>query len=180
MTLLIGGCPKRQSGTRLVYVPTPAAAPSARSAPDSGTLSIEEPAPPEPVVVQAPAPPVASQAPQTKTRSRSTGRAATSTEPPSEPPADEPTPIKPPALEPADGLREVGRRQKLEKTQRDLGVRVAQFENRSLSEPEVRTLTGARAFLAQSVHALNEGDLQRADNLAHKADLLITALEKGP
>lgn len=179
LALLIGGCPKRQSGPRLVYVPTPPAASPARPASGSGTLIIEEPVETQPPVTQAlPAPPPAQQPTQSKTRARSTGKAPASVEPSAETPADEP--LKPPALEPAESSGQASLRQKVEKTQGNLRLRVAQFENRSLSDAERRTLNEARSFLAQSVRALKEGDLQRADNLAHKSEVLVTALEKGP
>lgn len=55
---------------------------------------------------------------------------------------------------------------------------VAEFERGPLSDTERRTLDEAKAFLEQSRRALNDGDLRRADNLSHKAYLLITAFEQ--
>jgi hypothetical protein len=56
---------------------------------------------------------------------------------------------------------------------------IAQLEGRHPSGAEGQTLTEAKAFLDQSKSALKEGDLPRAEKLAEKARLLITALEKG-
>ena len=47
-----------------------------------------------------------------------------------------------------------------------------------LSPTERETLEGARGFLQQSLRALQESDLHRASNLAHKAYLLVEAIEQ--
>jgi hypothetical protein len=180
VALLFGGCAKRQSGLRLVYVAPPPAA-SAPSAPDSGTWVIEEPVPPEPEVakptseVAPPAPPPRAQKPR-----RPTAAEPSSTEPtpaPTEPSSDGPS-VGPPPLVPADGAGGADLRQKIETTQRSLSQRVTDFEHGPLSDTERRTLDQAKAFLEQSRRALNDGDLRRADNLAYKADLLIAAFEQ--
>ena len=173
IALLIGGCAKRQSATRLVYVAPPPAPQGGARAADSGTLVIEEPTVEEEPeadtqvneAVQPPQP-----AKSTSPRTRRTGAA--------QPPPPEPSIEPPPPLEPAKNPGQGGRQQ-LEKVQHDMGVSIEQFERSPLSEPERQTLAEARAFLDQSTRALKEGDLPRAEKLADKARLLITALEKG-
>jgi hypothetical protein len=174
LALLISGCAKRQTGTRLVYVASPPAATTAAPQ-DSGMLVIEEPAGPQLTVLQPrkdlkflntplPTPP--------------SPRKATSV---SSSPADsspEGSLVEPPPLEPANNPGQ-GSRQQLEKTQHDMGSSIEQIQRRQLSDPERQTLAEAKAFLDQSKAALNEGDPQRAEKLADKARLLITALEKG-
>ncbi len=178
MALLIGGCPKRQSGPRLVYVPAPPPATSAAPAPDSGTLVIEEPVPPETEEVKLPneAPPPTPPTPTRPPRAHRTGIPTEPTLP--EPGTDEPSSVEPPALEPARGAGQAGLRQRIETTQQGLASRLAQFERRPLSDAERRTLAEGRAFLDQSMSAMKEGDLQRAERLVYKADLLITAFEQ--
>jgi len=92
------------------------------------------------------------------------------------PVAEEPL-FEPPPLEPANNPGE-GRRQQLEKTQHDMGLSIEQFVHGPLSAPERRTLAEAQAFLDQSTRALKEGDLPRAEKLAEKARLLVSALER--
>jgi len=171
LALLMSGCAKRQGGARLVYVASPPAGTSAVPTEESGTLVIEEPATPEPE--QPPAalplptpPPKATQESKPRRPSAQTG--------PAEPVAEEP-PVEPPPLEPANSPGQ-GRRQQLEKTQRDVGLSIEQFQRSRLSNPERRTLAEAQAFLDQSTRALKEGDLPRAEKLAEKAGLLVTAL----
>jgi len=172
MALLIGGCPKRQSGPRLVYVAPPPAASSAGSAADSGTWVIEEPAPPEETIHTSEAPPPTPPPPLKSPKPRPSGVAA-------EPPTDreEPSSVGPPPLERADSAGGPDR-QTIDTTQKRLSQRIDEFEHGPLSDTELRTLGEVRAFLEQSKRALKDGDLRRADNLAHKADLLITALEQ--
>jgi hypothetical protein len=61
--------------------------------------------------------------------------------------------------------------------QENVRRRAAQVDRQSLAEPARKTLDDAQTFLAQSGQALEEGDLQRAANLANKASLLLSALE---
>jgi len=173
LALLMSGCAKRQSGARLVYVASPPAVTSAVPTQESGTLVIEEPATPEPEELPAAAPlpaPAPKAAPQSKPRRSSTQTGL------AEPVAEEP-PVELPPLEPAKSPGQ-GRRQQLEKTQRDMRSSIEQFERSRLSNPERRTLAEAQGFLDQSTRALKEGDLPRAEKLADKARLLITALEQ--
>jgi len=174
LALLISGCAKRQSGARLVYIASPPEANSAAPEPDSGTLVIEEPAKPqlEVLPLPEPRPPFPTNDYEQGKRRRPSGPPA-----PAEPAAEEP-PVEPPPLEPADKPGQ-DRRKQLEKTQQDMDVRIKQFVRSRLSGPERGTLDEARAFLNQSRAALNDGDVPRAEKLADKARLLITALEKG-
>jgi len=173
LALLMSGCAKRQSGARLVYVASPPAVTSAAPTQESGTLVIEEPATPEPEEPPAAAPlpaPEPKAPPQSKPRRSSTQTGL------AEPVAEEP-PVELPPLEPAKNPGQ-GRWQQLEKTQRDMRSSIEQFERSRLSNPERRTLAEAQGFLDQSTRALKEGDLPRAEKLAEKARLLITALEQ--
>jgi hypothetical protein len=64
------------------------------------------------------------------------------------------------------------------KLQQDVQQRIGHINAARLSRTERNTLVGARAFLQQSLRALQQSDLQRALNLAHKAYLLAEALEQ--
>jgi len=177
MAVLIGACAKRQTGPRLVYVASPPPATSAASAPESGTWVIEEPVPPEPETAK-PTSEAAPPAPLPPQRSQKPRRSGSAAEPDStEPALGEPS-VEPPPLEPADAAGGTDARRRIETTQKDLSRRVAEFKRTPLSEAEGRILDEAKAFLEQSRRALNEGDLQRADNLAHKAYLLVVAFEQ--
>ena len=62
--------------------------------------------------------------------------------------------------------------------QQQIQQRITLLSREWLSPAERQTLEGARGFLQQSVRALNESDLQRASNLAHKSLLLVEAIEQ--
>ena len=176
IALLIGGCAKRQSGTRLVYIASPPAPQGGAPAPDSGMLVIEEPAKPE---LQELEPRKDLELLNTPLSGGSSKRKATSASASSAESSSEETLVEPPPpLEPANSPGHGGRQQ-LEKVQHDMGASIEHFERSSLSGPEKQTLAEARAFLDQSTRALKDGDLPRAEKLAAKARLLITALEKG-
>jgi hypothetical protein len=174
LALLTSTCAHQQQGTRLVYLPSPPAATSAAPEPDSGTLVIEEPAKPEleelPFAKHAE---VLNVPPTTPLLPPKTTSASSS---PPDFSVEEPL-VKLPPLEPANNPGE-GRRQQLEKTQHDMGLSIERFGRAPLSNPERQTLGEAKAFLDQSKAALHEGDLPRAEKLAEKARLLITALEQ--
>jgi hypothetical protein len=96
---------------------------------------------------------------------------------------------KAPEQEPADvpaiesGLstgRATELRGQIVKLQNDIEERIVRLSRAWLSPAQRSTLEGARGFLQQSQRALRESDLQRASNLAHKADLLVTSLEQTP
>ena len=137
---------------------------------------IEEPAPPEPVEVAPPPAPT----PKPPRRRRRILR----TEPP--PPSIEvtpeatepPAPPEVPALETRESsTQETALRQQIQGMRGDIGRQISQLEKAQLSGPDRKTLEAARTFLAQSGSALEQGDLQRALNLARKASLLISALK---
>jgi len=62
--------------------------------------------------------------------------------------------------------------------QQQIEQRIARLSREWLSPTERETLEGARGFLQQSLRALQESDLQRASNLAHKSHLLVEAIEQ--
>lgn len=64
------------------------------------------------------------------------------------------------------------------KLQEAIEKRILLLSREWLSPSQRGTLEGARGFLQQSQKALHESDLQRAYNLAHKADLLVSSLEQ--
>ena len=173
----IGGCPKRQDlRSTVVYVPAPApAAAPAEAKPQ--VLVIEAPAPtPEPEET-APA-----QTPESAGRRRP--RAPAHGEAPAEPaPAANPdNPALPsapiPALEPRESsAQEAALRREIQRLHDDVRQRLARLSQARLESSDARTLEDARTFFAQSVRALEAGDLERALNLARKASLLVRALE---
>jgi outer membrane biosynthesis protein TonB len=146
-------------------------------------LVIEEPPPspaPEPIAVPAPAPatPVV-QTPKRRTRPRTEPH---DTEEQAEP-TDSLTPASPaevPSLEPqSDPRQDEGLRNQLQARENEIKRRITELEkNTDLSTTERRTLTDAASFWTQSVAALRDHDLLRARELAQKAALLLTALEK--
>jgi hypothetical protein len=171
LALLMGGCTKRQNGVRLVYVAPPPASTPAATTGESGTLVIEEPAPPEPAQPLPAALPPAAPAPKAEqSKPRRSGQTA------AEAPAEQQL-VEPPPIERANNPGQ-GRRQQLEKTQRDIGSSIEQLEHSPHSNAERRTLAEAQAFLDQSTRALKGGDLPLAEKLAEKANLLITALKQ--
>lgn len=179
LTLWIGGCPKRQGPSRIVYVPAPA--PRVAATPPvtpPQVLVIEEPAaPPEPE--EAP-PPQTPEEPKPPHRRRRPARTDTPTAPAdtTAPETPEPPPEAVPALGPRESTaQEAALRQQIQRSQEDVRQRLARLNEARLSPSERKTLEDARTFFAQSTHALESGDLQRALNLTRKASLLVSALE---
>jgi hypothetical protein len=174
LALWIGGCPKRQGPSRVVYVPAPA--PQAAAAPpvtQPQVLVIEEPAPP-PEPEEAP-PPQTPEEPKPEHRRRRPVHPDTPTVPVETP---EPPPEAVPTLEPRESTaQEAALRQQIQRMQDDVRQRLARLNEARLSPSERKTLEDARTFFTQSTHALESGDLQRALNLARKASLLVAALE---
>ena len=177
LSLLLTGCPKRQTGPRLVYLPAPpVAAPTA--APEPQVMVIEEPAPPESAPASDEA--FAEAEPQAQaSTSRQIRRpkptvvdAAAATE------SAAPAEVPPPLLEPLESDDQAAQRGRIENSQKEVQQRIGRLKRSALSESERKTLRDASNFLSQSGAALREGDLQRSDILAHKADLLVTALER--
>jgi len=179
LALFIGGCPKRQAPTRIVYVPSPppaaTVAPGAEGAP---AMVIEEPAPPEPAVT----PP--SEAPTDKAPSNKPRRGPRRGPPPADAETSPETTEAPPApqvpsLEPRESsAEEADLRRQIQGLQDDVRKRMAKLSLAGLSGADRKTLDDARTFFEQSTRALNEADLQRALTLARKASLLVLALER--
>lgn len=69
-------------------------------------------------------------------------------------------------------------RDQVVKLQQGIENRISRLSREWLSSGQRSTLEGARGFLQQSERALQESDLKRAFNLAHKADLLVNSLEQ--
>jgi hypothetical protein len=59
-----------------------------------------------------------------------------------------------------------------------MNQRIVRLEQLNVASADRKTLGDARHFLEESRQALTEGDLQRSQNLAHKAALLVDAVEK--
>jgi len=179
LALFIGGCPKRQAPTRIVYVPSPlpAAAPAASS---TQTMVIEEPAPPEPPPPPpepAPAPPHPVHRMRPRLRTEPPAENTDNTENTPETTVPPPTP-QVPSLEPRESSTEqASLLRQIQELQSDVRQRIATLSRTRLESADRKTLDDARTFFAQSARALNEGDLQRALNLARKASLLVSALE---
>jgi hypothetical protein len=176
LALLIWGCPKRPTTSRIIYVPPPPPAATPTSGGDSGTLVIEEPQPPEEAAEPAPAPEPPEPKPVRRRPRPARSDAASSTaETPQE--TEEPALTEVPALETREApAQQAALRQQIVGLQRDLHSRTNQLERRNLSPGDRKTFEDARTFLTQSEHALADGDLQRALNLAQKASLLVSAI----
>ncbi len=165
----------------VVYVPAPTPA-AAVPAEKPQVLVIEEPAPPpEPEVTPQPQPPESS---KTTAGGRRGGSRPAHTETPSvpdetsAPEEPETPPAEVPALEPQESsAQETELRRQILNLQQDIRQRLARWNSAQLSSDDQRTLEDARTFFAQSTHAMASGDLPRALNLAHKASLLLAALE---
>jgi hypothetical protein len=176
LALIIGGCPKRQTVTRVVYTPPPPAAAAPASEASSGTLLIQEPAPPEPVAEPAPeetpAPP-----PRVAPRRRAT---ETETSPATEPGNEEP-PAAVPAIEPHETSEQQNDlKRKIIGLQQSILQRIAFIEQQHSAAVDGKALNDARAFLTRSRSALQNGNLRLAMNLAEKASLLVDAAEQKP
>ena len=140
-------------------------------------MVIEEAAPTEP--------PATTPQPASRPEPARRPRRALRTEPPtgetentpetSEPP---PTP-QVPSLEPRESsAEEAALRRQIQDLQHDVRRRIANLSRAEPSGADRKTLDDARTFFEQSTRALSEGDLQRALNLARKASLLVSALER--
>lgn len=137
---------------------------------------IEEPAPPEPELLAPAEPPVTEPTPARRPR-------RTAPPPITEPPEiepEEPPLAEVPALEPRESpAQQAALRQQIVQLQQGLLQRMGRLENLRLGARSQRGLADARTFLTQSQQALEKGDLQRALNLAQKAELLVSDLEQG-
>lgn len=178
MALLLGGCPKRQTTSRLVYLPSPAPTATAPSAPSTETLVIEEPPPPA-QAQEAPAPAPPPSRPSHRPRRVTPNQPADTPEVGPEPEGPPPT-VEVPALEPRESReQESQQRSQVLRVQNDVEAQITRLEGAKLAPADHKTLEDARTFLGQSQKALEEGDLQRSLNLARKAFLLVVALGKG-
>ena len=84
-----------------------------------------------------------------------------------------------PALEPlGTNEQQANLRRAIAADQEGTQKRIAQLERANLAIDDRKTLGDARAFLAQSTRALENGELERARLLAHKAALLVQAVEQ--
>jgi len=178
----IGGCPKRQGPTQIVYVPAPAPPAAEAPAETPQVLVIEEPAPVEAESVTPPPPATTDnqKSPVTTTRRASHAGTGAAAQPDETPPADAATPpaVEVPALEPRESTQQAEEmRQQIQRSLAEVSQRVSHIDEGRLSADQRKTLDDARTFYAQSARALESGDLQRALNLARKASLLVAALE---
>ena len=183
--LLLGGCPKRQTGPRVVYVqpPAPAAASTSTKAgpsvpPEILTIEAPPPAPEEPT-----APPATSSTsttvptqplkrpPRPRTDSRPAGEPAT----PDTAPADA---AQAPPLEPAGSAAS---EDEIAANQATIRRRIDGLNSSYYSTAADRQiLDDARAFVNQSEQALKEHNLLKAHELVQKASLLLDALQPRP
>lgn len=173
LALLVWGCPKRQTSPRIVYVPAPPPASAPTSGAGGESLTIEEP-PPEPAEVAPEEPPPPTSTPRRRRVPRAEPQ-PTAVEPESE---ETTPPAEVPALAPRESAQQqTALRNQIRGMHARLEQRMKQLDSRDLSAQARATLQDARTFLAQSRRAGEEGDLQRALNLAQKSDLLVSALE---
>lgn len=183
LALLLGGCPKRQTSPNVVYVPSPPPVAGNSSAPaaSSGAIVVEEPSPPE--SAEKPA-----DEPQEEAGPKAPARAhhrAVPAEPPAEasaPPEHTDQPAAPvPSLQLGESPQQQNElRHKVQELDQGVQARITELERTKGEKLDPGTLEGARVFLAQSQRALEDGDLQRAFNLARKASLLVDGLEQKP
>lgn len=177
--MLIWGCPKRQTTPRVVYIPSPPAASEQTPSPASGTLVIQEPAPPELVEEDV----VPEEQPPEEKPARRRRRTISTERPAAEPAEDTPAAASPevPTLEPRESpAQQNALRQQIIELQAGIRGRISQLKLLRLSDLERKTLDAAQMFLDQSLRALGTNDLVRALNLARKASLLVNALEQKP
>jgi hypothetical protein len=175
LALIIGGCPKRQTVTRVVYVPAPPAAASSASEASPGTLLIPEPPAPEPAAAPTPEP---TPEPPPKSAPR---RRETETATPAEPGTPEPAPVAVPALEPHETpAQQSDLKRQIITLQQSIQQRIAVIEQKRSGSVDRKALNEARTFLTRSHEALQNGNLRLALNLAQKASLLVDAAEQKP
>lgn len=92
-------------------------------------------------------------------------------------PAQEPVVV--PALQPGlSSNQQTALRDEVVRLQQEIEKQISRLNSEWLSSAQRVTLEGARGFLQQSQRALQQSDLKRAFNLAHKADLLVSSLEE--
>ena len=92
---------------------------------------------------------------------------------------DEPPAAEVPALQSAISSGQATALQgQVVRLQQGIEKRILVLSREWLSPSQRSTLEGARGFLQGSQKALQESDLQRAYNLAHKADIIVASLEQ--
>ena len=182
--MLIGGCPKRQTVPRLVYIQSPPSPSEPAADETTETIVVEEPAPPEP---EAKAAEAGTGQVQEIAPKRVVGRRRRATRPdapgdsevdqPAEPAS--PTSAEVPALEPQETQEKQAQlRREILATQEDTQKHLTVLDRVQLAGGDRKTLDDARTFLAQSSRELERGELVRAMNLARKAALLVSAVEQ--
>lgn len=182
--LLVGGCPKRQTEPRVVYVqPPPATASTSTSQQASAPADILTIEPPLPAPTPAPPPPAAvstvvpSQPPaRRQTRPRTDSHPSEEAEEPETAPT--PETAQAPPLEPASSAAS---EDEIASSQNTIQRRIDALGNgQSFAPADQQILQDARSFLTQSEQALKEHNLLKAQELAGKATLLLDALESKP
>ena len=177
--LLIGGCPKRQTTLRLVYVPAPPPSSAPASTQGTETMVIAPPPPPEPI--QTGESPQQTPSPSSPSKPlRAHRRAAAATLPlSSQQTPDVPQPSSPALNSINSPHQEAALEKRVGELEAGVHRRIGRLASMRLSSAERKTLQDAGMFLAQAEDAGRRGDLLRSVNLVEKADLLIGAIEKG-
>lgn len=166
--MIFGGCPKRHTGPQIVYIPTPP--PAVSPSESAQAIVIQAPTPSAPAkVTRVPVLPVSHKPVPIRHVYRRVPQIK----------APKPEPANVPALQ--SGLspgKETELRDEVVNLQRGIEKEISRLNQEQLSQSQQNTLDGARGFLQQSQRALQQSDLQRALNLAHKADLLVISIQQ--
>jgi hypothetical protein len=174
LALVIGGCPKRQTVTRVIYTPAPPGVGSPTSETSAGTLLIQEPAAPEPV-----AEPIPEATPEPPPKPPPRRRTTETTAPAAEP--ETPEPVAVPALEPHETpAQQSDLKRQVITLEQNVQQRIAVIEQKHSPSIDGKALGEARAFLNRSREELKKGNLHLALNFAQKASLLADAAEQKP
>jgi outer membrane biosynthesis protein TonB len=180
--LLAIGCHRRQTVSRLVYVRSqpPAVESRTPSAQAAETIVISEPPAPEP---EAKPPEIAGPAQEPAPKHPVTRRRPVRPDAPAEAendlPAETPPTAEVPPLEPRESQEKQAQlRREIAATREDAQKRITRLERLRLAAGDRKTLNDARTFLAQSARELQKGELVRSISLAHKAALLVSAVEQ--
>lgn len=173
----------------MVYIPAPppaAATPATTSTPSSAKpqyIVIQEPPPPPPAPEPEELPLQEAPEPTPHHKPKRAARAEAQTDQDETPAADNPdTAENPPAVVPAleprqSSAQENELRRQFTELEQDIRGRLEKLSGAHLSGNDQKALEDARTFYTQANHAMAAGDLPRALNLAHKAGLLLAALE---
>lgn len=177
LSLLPGGCARHRHAARLVYVASSLPAVPLEPASATDAVVIEEPPPPAPAVEPveiSPTPEPA--APKPVVRPHRPPRSEPSaTEEDAEPQA---APGLPPLEPRASSQQQKALRNQIATLQAATNQRIVRLEQLNVSSADRKFLDDARHFLEESQRAVVDGDLQRSQNLAHKAALLVDAVER--